>query len=145
MMPWLAFIFVGVLDFGFYSYAAICTESAARVAAEATSASVPSATWAIACPAVLSELKGLPNVTALTGTSCGMTSSVTNAVPVAVVVNLLSCSTVPQAADCTAHPVVSPQSSQVIVTYLSIPMIPIPGAMMGRMTLNRVSEMRISQ
>ena len=30
MMPWLAFIFVGVLDFGFYSYACICTQNAAR-------------------------------------------------------------------------------------------------------------------
>ncbi len=39
LMPWLVFLFVGILDFGFYTYAAICTQSAARAAAVATSQS----------------------------------------------------------------------------------------------------------
>ncbi len=33
MMPWLLFLFVGVFDFGFYAYALIATQNAARAAA----------------------------------------------------------------------------------------------------------------
>ena len=33
MMPWLFFLFVGALDFGFYSYALISVQNSARVAA----------------------------------------------------------------------------------------------------------------
>ena len=33
MMPWIAFLFVGIFDFGFYSYAAIATQNAARAVA----------------------------------------------------------------------------------------------------------------
>jgi len=33
MMPWLAFLFMGVFDFGFYAYASICTQNAARAVA----------------------------------------------------------------------------------------------------------------
>src|SRR5690348_3763138 len=32
LMPWLIFLFIGAFDMGFYSYALICTENAARVA-----------------------------------------------------------------------------------------------------------------
>ena len=35
--PWFFFLSIGALDWGFYSYALITTESAARVAAEYTS------------------------------------------------------------------------------------------------------------
>src|ERR1700681_444740 len=33
MMPWLVFLFVGVFDFGFYAYALIATQNAARAVA----------------------------------------------------------------------------------------------------------------
>ena len=33
MMPWIAFLFVGILDFGFYSYASIATQNAVRAMA----------------------------------------------------------------------------------------------------------------
>jgi Flp pilus assembly protein TadG len=33
MMPWLLFLFVGVFDFGFYAYALIATQNAARAVA----------------------------------------------------------------------------------------------------------------
>ena len=33
MMPWIAFLFVGILDFGFYSYAAILLQNVAWAAA----------------------------------------------------------------------------------------------------------------
>ena len=31
MAPWIFFLFVGVFDFGFYAYAGICMENAARI------------------------------------------------------------------------------------------------------------------
>jgi Flp pilus assembly protein TadG len=34
LAPWMLFLFVGVLDLGFYTHAAIATENAARVAAQ---------------------------------------------------------------------------------------------------------------
>ena len=34
LAPWIFFLLVGILDLGFYSYAAIATENAARVAAQ---------------------------------------------------------------------------------------------------------------
>ena len=33
LSPWIFFLFVGIFDFGFYAYAAICTQNAARAAA----------------------------------------------------------------------------------------------------------------
>ena len=44
MMPWLLFLFVGVFDFGFYSYALIATQNAARAAAVHNSISKTAAT-----------------------------------------------------------------------------------------------------
>src|SRR5712691_6473405 len=43
MAPWILFLFMGTFDFGFYAYAIICTENAARVAAGVTSANSSSA------------------------------------------------------------------------------------------------------
>jgi len=137
MMPWLAFLFIGVLDFGFYSYAAICTQNAARAAAIATSASATSQTNAIGCAAALGELKGLPN---MVGVSTCQTSAaaVSNSIPAAVVIATLSGSA---CADCAVTPTAT--SAQATVTYLSLPMIPIPGVLAGRISLTRIAEMRV--
>jgi Flp pilus assembly protein TadG len=150
MMPWLAFIFVGVLDFGYYAYSAICTESAARVAAISASGSIGLANSAagsntVICPQVLGELKGLPNIPNTLTTCASGPGGITNAQPVAVVAAVLTCTTTPKAADCTASPLVPPSSTQVAVTYQSVPMIPIPGVLMSRLTLTRIAEIRISQ
>src|SRR5258706_1465654 len=83
MMPWLAFLFVGVLDFGFYSYAAICTQNAARAAAMATSAGTTSQTNLIACTAALRELKGLPNMMGIAAPCPTDSSTVDDTHPVA--------------------------------------------------------------
>ena len=37
MAPWIFFLFMGTLDFGFYAYAIIATQNAARVAVMQTS------------------------------------------------------------------------------------------------------------
>src|ERR1035441_6069459 len=77
MLPWVLFLFVGAFDFGFYNYALISTENAARVAAWYTSQTATTATDATtACTYALAELSALPNVGA------GMTTC--NAAPVVV-------------------------------------------------------------
>lgn len=58
LAPWIFFLFVGVLDFGFYAYSFISTENAARAAALYTSQSKTAASdQADACTLVLAELK----------------------------------------------------------------------------------------
>jgi Flp pilus assembly protein TadG len=123
MAPWIFFLFVGVLDFGFYSYAAICTQNAARVAALDVSGSEVPTDPALAVAAradVCAEMGSLPNV----GSACP--SSV-----VQVVVT-------PQ----PYNGVDGDPAGQVSVTYTTIPLIPIPGVLTGQMTITRVVQMR---
>jgi Flp pilus assembly protein TadG len=144
MMPWIAFLFVGILDFGFYSYAAIATQNAARTAA-IQAAAADDVTGA--CQAALNELKGLPNMSGVV--TCAATpGAVTNALPVAVCATVLNntasgaCSSpAVVCADCTLN--ASATSAQVVVTYQSIPMIPIPGLLTAQMRLTRIAEARM--
>ncbi len=149
MAPWIFFLFIGVMDFGYFAYAAIQVESAARVAAMRTSADTASQSSAIACAAVLPELKFLPNIMT-TVTSC-------NAAPLVVTQNTYcgaSVTGVPACAggatptlcaDCTAPAPNGPlaASSEVVVTYNSPQFIPIPGLLNGKLNLTRKAEMRI--
>jgi Flp pilus assembly protein TadG len=143
MMPWLAFLFVGVLDFGFYSYAAICTQNAARAAA--LRAAVEQGTGN-ACNAALGEMKGLPNTIGL-ATCAANAGAITPAIPVAVSAVLLNGTS---CADCNCGGIgtctfAATTSYQASVTYQSMPMIPIPGVLTGQMTLTRRAEMRTIQ
>lgn len=118
--PWLLFLFAGALDMGFYSYAIISTQNAARVAAMHTSSSELAATdTAGACGYALAELNSMPNVRGVT--SC-------DALPVIVTVN--------QVTGVDGAP-----ASSVSVTYQSVPLIPIPG-LMGQLTMTRTAQMR---
>lgn len=132
LVPWILFLFMGVFDFGFYAYALIATENAARVAALYTSSNLVIARqeWMApsppskpgACQYVLGELKKLPNVgTNLTGCS---------ALPVKVTVYQPT----PQADGSF--------SSRVSVTYQSVQLFSLPW-MMGRLTATRTAEMRV--
>jgi Flp pilus assembly protein TadG len=122
LAPWVLFLFVGILDMGFYSYALISVENATRVAAEYTSQTTSTATdLDTACTMVRKELVNLPNVTNLS--SC-------NATPLTV----------------TATSVTGPDSSNaasVSVTYQGVSLIPIPGLLMGRLNVTRSVQMRI--
>jgi Flp pilus assembly protein TadG len=140
MMPWLAFLFVGVLDFGFYSYAAICTQNAARAAAMLTSHDTKSQTAALACQAALGELQILPNMSGV---------STCTALPTIVAIKKL-CASGSADPTCNGSPCADcdqdrfAQSVQVSVTYQTIPLVPIPG-LTGQVTLTRIAEMRIIQ
>jgi hypothetical protein len=148
MLPWLAFLFVGLLDFGFYAYAAICTQNAARAAAMRTSYNLKAQQFAYANSAAVGELNGLPNMSGVSACAASP-GSISGSQPCAVVLNTLTCATAPLCADCgaatTCIETPPPSSVQVAVTYRSLPMIPIPGILMGQMTLTRIAEMRIIQ
>ena len=131
MAPWIFFLFVGTLDFGFYSYAAICTENAARVAVQQTSIDAnTAANNTTACTYALGEMKSLPNMNGVTTcqTSAG---SVSSTQPLAVVATLVN-----PGADGTL-------ASSVTVTYQAMQMIPIPGLMSNNLTLVRTAQMRL--
>jgi Flp pilus assembly protein TadG len=121
LAPWIFFLFIGAVDLGFYNYAIISTENAARVAVEYTSASSAKATDSVgACTYVLAELNSMSNVQGL---------STCTSLPVTV----------------TATQVAGPdgaQASSVAVTYQTILMFPIPG-LAGQFTITRVAEMRL--
>lgn len=123
MAPWIFFLFMGTLDFGFYASAIIATENAARVAVMQTSQDTLTQTNnTLACQFALSELNVLPNTRSLN--SCG-------ALPVTV--------TTAAVVDADGF-----KASQVSVTYQTISMIPIPGVT-GQLTLTRNAQMRLRQ
>ncbi len=122
LAPWILFLLVGVLDFGFYSYAAITTENAARIGAQYGAAGASTAgDSAGACPYVLQEALALP----------GIKSS-------------MNCQSLPLVV--TLTPVTGPDgtaASLASVTYQTMPMIPIPGILQGQLTLTRSVEMKV--
>ena len=130
MAPWIFFLFLGVFDVGFYCYAAICTQNAARAVAlsHAQTSNLDK------CTIALGELHTLPNVN---GGTC-------DALPVVVTLTTLNGSACPDAglgsATTYAGTTFCVQSA---VTYQTIPLLPIPGVLTGRMALTRTSMMRI--
>ena len=129
--PWIFFLFVGVLDFGFYAYSLVSVENAARAAALETGASYwyyaqalkdPTPVITVACMDVRDELRAMPNYSQM---------------PV----------------DCSAAPLIvqvqpfldseGKAALRVSVTYETIPLIPIPGLVTGKLTATRVAEVRV--
>jgi Flp pilus assembly protein TadG len=135
LAPWIFFLFVGVLDFGFYSYAAICTQNAARVAALANAYSSSAAPDAAgACITVLQEMKSLPNTRSLSSCGSGTCPSTAGPVNASQPISVTACAvTGPDGASAAA----------VTVAYLSVPLIPIPGILMGQITLTRTAEVPV--
>ena len=133
LAPWIFFLFVGVLDFGFYGFMVICTENAARAAALRTATNSMSQSQAIACIAAMNEMTLVLNMSNFVA---GCTSG-----PLVVTQTTLTNATTPPCADCGVDATAT--SSQVRVTYTSVQMIPIPGILTGQVTLSRVVEARI--
>ena len=132
MAPWIFFLFVGVFDVGFFCYAGICTQNAARAVALSSAQGGNLAP----CTVALGELGMLPNVN---GGTC-------DALPVIVTITTLDGSACADAGVGSAVTNAAlPFCVQSSVTYQTIPLIPIPGVMMGRMTLTRTSQMRLFQ
>lgn len=145
LMPWICFLFVGVLDSGFYTYAAMATQNAARAVAIQSANSGGILTTL--CQSASNELRLLPNV-GLVGTCAGTQAAVSNAAPIWVCTGILtnaaaSACGLPAAtcADCALD--ITARSVQAVVTYQSVPLIPIPGILAGQLQLTRIAEARI--
>jgi Flp pilus assembly protein TadG len=130
LMPWLIFLFIGAMDWGFYADALIATEAAARVACTYTSSSSSVVTDSTtACTYALGQLAKMPNV----GTSmstCASGSSVTSSQPVGI----------------SATSITGPDSNaaaQISVTYLTPVFIPMMGNLPTQLTITRTIKMRV--
>jgi Flp pilus assembly protein TadG len=119
MVPWIAFLFVGALDWGFYAYELITVETATRSAAvyESGLGSIDSAG---ACTIVLDEMSTLTNMASVS--ACGSNPLVVSATQV----------TGPD----------NNNAAQVSVTYTTPQMIPIPGLLANRFTITRTVQIR---
>ena len=124
MSPWIFLLFIALFDFGFYAYAAIATQNAARAAALAAASTPTSAAdQAAACSQVKQEMRMLANVAALSGTfACGV-------LPLTVTATAFN--------DAEAK-----AASRVTVTYQTAQLFPLP-FLTGRLTLTRIAEMRV--
>ncbi len=129
-MPWLIFLFVGSMDWGFYAYSLIATEAAARVACAYTSSSASDVTDATtACTYALGQLAKMPNV-GTTMTTCASGTAVSATSPVGV----------------SATSVTGPDgnaAAKVSVTYLTPVFIPMMGQVPKQVTITRTIQMRV--
>jgi Flp pilus assembly protein TadG len=125
LAPWVFLLFIGALDWGFYAYALICLQDAARSAALYTSSGpLTAGDSATACTIALKELEKLPNIGSSASPPCSTNPIVT-------------------ATEITGAD--SPDSnpaSKVVVTYQTIRLIPIPGLLNNQFTITRVVKMR---
>jgi Flp pilus assembly protein TadG len=128
-MPWLVFLFVGALDWGFFAYSLIASQAAARVAALYTSTSSATATdTTTVCTYALEQLRRMPNVASLS--SCGSGTTVSPSAPVAITATSITGTDGLPAA-------------QVSITYMTPALIPVMGSIPRQLTITRTIQMRI--
>ena len=123
LSPWVIFLFIGALDWGFYAYSLITLETATRSGAlyAAAQSSINSTVTSATCTIVINEMASLTNMGSVS-----------------------SCSSSPLTVSTTQ--VTGPDNhnaAQVSVTYTTSQMIPIPGLLAGQFTITRVVTMRI--
>ena len=133
MAPWLIFMFVGAMDWGFYAYALIATESAARVGCLYSSAAASTAIdTTTVCNYAIGQLKRMANVASVS--SCAAGTSVSTGSPVGV------------SATAVTGPDGNP-AAQVSVTYLTpvyIPMVLSGQTLIPKqVTITRTIQMRL--
>lgn len=118
--PWIFFLFIGALDWGFYSSALISVEAAARSAAlYASSSASASSDSSGARDIVVKELANVPNVK--------------DDNPV-VTATALTAASSPDGASA---------ATQVSVQYTTISLIPLPGLLKQQFTFTRIVTMRV--
>ena|SRR6266853_4623458 len=125
LMPWFVFLFVGAIDYGFYSFGLIAAQNAARVSAMYCSGSSSAAAdSATACQYSLDQLRTMPNI--------GPSLTTCAASPLVVTATKLT-GTGADGADATS----------VTVTYTTPHLIPIPGLLPGTLTISRTVQMKL--
>ena len=149
MMPWLLFLFVGVFDFGFYAYALIATQNAARAVAIHNSISKTAATDPdfSGCGIVIAELQSTPNARSLGLCNAGQITTTSQSTKVALtqVLQVESdyCPSQNPNASCPSIPT-GTDAAQVVVTYQTTLLIPIPGLLPGQLTIKRTALMQVN-
>jgi Flp pilus assembly protein TadG len=124
LSPWVIFLFIGALDWGFYAVSLVTLENATRVAAVYASSSTGNITQTgIICGLVINEMGSLSNMQGVS--TCGGSS------PVSVTPTLIS------------PGIDGSQEAKVSVTYTTPPLIPIPGLLAKQFTITRTVKMRI--
>lgn len=127
LMPWYIFLFVGALDWGFFSHALISTASAARVVAlySSTSASYAATTstnTTNTCTLALAELRFANNDSS----------------------SLTTCTSLPVIVSYSAVTGADGQSAaSVTVEYQTVQLIPIPGLLGNQFTFQQTVQMRL--
>ncbi len=124
LSPWVFFLFIGILDWGFYATALISTQAAARSAALYTSTSAGTAADnATACTIALGELHRLPNMWNVTA-PCSSNPVVT-------------------AARITGPDGVANGATRVTVQYDTVRLIALPRLLPSRIRITRTVVMRL--
>jgi Flp pilus assembly protein TadG len=122
LLPWFVFLFIGTIDMGFYCYALIAVQGAARVACTYTALNNLPNDQANACRYALGQLADLPN---FPGASYACTAA-----PITV----------------TAQPVTGPDgqsAAEVVVTYVPPALSGIPNILPGQPTITRTVIMKL--
>lgn len=123
LAPWFLFLFIGIVDMGFYCQELIAVENAARVAAEYTSTGASVADDASgACTKVRAELAMLPGISGLS--TCSALPLVVTATKGAGLGSLGTASTV-------------------TVQYQTRKMVPIPSLLENQFTFSRTVVARV--
>jgi hypothetical protein len=125
LLPMLVFTFMGVFDIGFFCWAQVATQNAARAialyaAGEYAKSITPSSS--VACGYALEALRTAPNV--------GNSLSACSAAPLEVTVS-------------SVNGPYGAQSARATVVYRTITLLPVPGMISGQITISRTAEMRI--
>lgn len=132
LAPWIFFLFMAIVDLGFFSYATIATENAARIAALFAAESydpdspVLSDDVLRACNHARNELRMLPNYSSFDVNCAGA--------PLAVDVVEIA-----ESASADGE-----KAIEVAVTYQTIQLIPVPG-LQGQLNITRRVQMRPEQ
>jgi Flp pilus assembly protein TadG len=125
IIPWFLFLFCGVIDLGFFNYALVTAQSAARTAALYTSSNTSTvADAATACTYVLDQMTS--NINLSSATTCNGTSPIT------------------LTATSTTGPDGNP-SSTVRVSFTSVLLIPIPGILSATTPIGRTVQMYVGR
>jgi Flp pilus assembly protein TadG len=131
MAPWIFFIFMAVIDIGFYCYAAINAQNAARAAAlySASMGGVALDPLGLACSYAIQEVRNVP-VTGGLPTGCAAGSKVQ------LTLAFRTSATTPPSPD-------GRQAVAATVTIETLPMIPVPG-LMSQLTISRTAVVRVN-
>ena len=146
MAPWIFFLFVGVLDVGFYCYALIAVQNAARVAAIQVSGSQTTAVDVAfantyACAAVLQELVMMPNMG--TTPACAIDGNTIDAAhPVAVATQFCPGGLKAPGAAVMPACVGTDPYWEAEVKYQTVPLVPIPGMLTGQLDIFRSTQVK---